>query len=276
MRVAYEVTGNITFMDRLERLAFNSLPAALWPDVTGNVYHHCSNQIEAPSAPYSYGLYFCCSANVHQGWPKFLISASQISTKTGKVVVSGYAPSTTILPQGKGGTLSITGQYPFSDMVNITVSEDASLSLRIPCWTESASVEVAGTTHTAPSCSFYDVSVLAGESLNLVFKNDIKTYKWQKSSLDGQSMIQGGGMEIHRGALTYALRPANDVNATQIPHAVPGFMNRAVKATGPWNYGILESSLQFKDGGAIPKVPFSDVASPPVKILAKVHVYVMY
>ena len=46
MRVAYEITGNITFMDRLERLAFNALPAALWPDVTANVYHHCSNQLE--------------------------------------------------------------------------------------------------------------------------------------------------------------------------------------------------------------------------------------
>jgi hypothetical protein len=32
------VTGNITFMDRLERIAFNSLPAALWPDATTNVY----------------------------------------------------------------------------------------------------------------------------------------------------------------------------------------------------------------------------------------------
>ena len=36
MRVLYEITANITFMDRLERLAFNSLPAALWPDVTAN------------------------------------------------------------------------------------------------------------------------------------------------------------------------------------------------------------------------------------------------
>jgi hypothetical protein len=33
MRTAYEVTGNIGLMDRLEALAFNSLPAALWPDV---------------------------------------------------------------------------------------------------------------------------------------------------------------------------------------------------------------------------------------------------
>ena len=50
-------------MDRLERLAFNSLPAALWPDVTANVYHHCSNQVEAAGNEYSYALYFCCTAN---------------------------------------------------------------------------------------------------------------------------------------------------------------------------------------------------------------------
>lgn len=46
MRTAFEVTGNISYMDRLERVAFNALPAALWPDVTSNVYHHSSNQLE--------------------------------------------------------------------------------------------------------------------------------------------------------------------------------------------------------------------------------------
>ena len=69
MRTAYEITGNISFMDRLELVAFNSLPAALWPDATTNVYHHANNQIETGNgAPYAYNLYFCCSANVHQVW----------------------------------------------------------------------------------------------------------------------------------------------------------------------------------------------------------------
>jgi len=54
--------------DRLETIAFNALPAALWPDATANVYHHANNQIETgPGGPYAYDLYFCCSANVHQG-----------------------------------------------------------------------------------------------------------------------------------------------------------------------------------------------------------------
>jgi hypothetical protein len=53
-------------MDRLERIAFNSLPAALWEDVTANVYHHASNQLSC-GGQYGYNLFYCCSANVHQG-----------------------------------------------------------------------------------------------------------------------------------------------------------------------------------------------------------------
>ena len=47
----YEVTGNISLMDRLETLAFNSLPAALWPDVTTNVYFHASNRARITAQP---------------------------------------------------------------------------------------------------------------------------------------------------------------------------------------------------------------------------------
>lgn len=38
LRVNYEITANISFMDRLEVVAFNALPAALYPDATTNVY----------------------------------------------------------------------------------------------------------------------------------------------------------------------------------------------------------------------------------------------
>ena len=57
---------------RLEQLAFNSLPAALWPDVTANVYHHRSNQLSC-GGQYGYNLFYCCTSNVHQGWPYFVL-----------------------------------------------------------------------------------------------------------------------------------------------------------------------------------------------------------
>lgn len=175
MRVAYEITGEIGFMDRLEQIAFNSLPAALWPDVTANVYHHATNQLETGSGgPYAYDLYFCCSANVHQGWPKFLFSAvhtmardtapeprkdrrhSRKAMETEPtVVVSGYAPSVSTL--SNGAVLTIAGSYPFSDVVVITVSIATGLRLRVPCWSQSAKVTVSGITHNAVSCAFFDV-----------------------------------------------------------------------------------------------------------------------
>jgi hypothetical protein len=219
-------------MDRLERLAFNALPAALWPDVTANVYHHCSNQIDATGSQYSYDLYFCCTANVHQGWPKFVMSAVQIKaaspaassptamdarcTSTDKydahvqqeaqeehqqgasvsagargsaIVVSGYAPTTSTFAHPDSAvngdvTITISGQYPFSDDVTITVTVASAdtvsdtigegrvmppattpattpamnpatipvqLLLRVPCWCEGASASTKSGTSSDTS-----------------------------------------------------------------------------------------------------------------------------
>ena len=271
MRVAYEVTGNITFMDRLERIAYNALPAALWPDVTTNVYHHNSNQLACPGAPYSYGLYFCCSANLHQGWPKFVNAQVQVSTRTGRVVVSGYAPSASALPTAAGGgTLVVGGSYPFADGATITASAATELALRVPCWCEGATVTVAGgAAQAAPPCAFFNASLAAGGSLAIAFDTRIRLYKWEASPLSGQSKIQGGAVEVHRGPLTYALRPASNVTVTPLHDAT--FVNRAVQVlpNATWNYGLLLSSLAFEGGGAIPALPFDAEAPPPVRITAK-------
>ena len=71
---------------RLEQLAFNSLPAALWPDVTANVYHHRSNQLSC-GGQYGYNLFYCCTSNVHQGWPYFVLGQVH-TTSNGTVVVA--------------------------------------------------------------------------------------------------------------------------------------------------------------------------------------------
>lgn len=271
MRTAYEITGNITFMDRLERLAFNSLPAALWPDVTANVYHHCSNQlVTGDSGPYQYNLFFCCSANVHQGWPKFVMSAVQLRDD-GRVVISGYAPSTSTLPDGN--QVAIEGSYPFADNASITLSQGAAVALRIPCWSEGAVVSIQGElfSEEAKPCTFHNISVSAGATVTVAFKNEIRLHTWQKSDLDGQQLIQGGGTEVHRGPFTFALRPATNVTEAAIDGAPASMKSRAVTATGPWNYALLTSSLKFDGDGAnaIPEVPFSATETPPIRIKAQ-------
>ena len=190
----YQVTGNISYMDRLERVAFNALPAALWPDVTSNVYHHSPNQLAAPEgSQWGYNLYFCCSANVHQGWPKFVLSSVFLDSADGEtIVIGGYVPSHSLLPNGV--TVDVEGQYPFSDNATIVLSGAAKLKLRVPCWSNGANVSVdGGPAQHAPSCDFFSIATAAAASVQVVFENDIHLYTWQRngSGYDGGQEING-------------------------------------------------------------------------------------
>lgn len=300
LRTAYEVTGNISFMDRLERIAFNALPAALWPDVTANVYHHASNMIAVTRDPWSYGLYFCCTANVHQvgrmksasfamhvsrellltipvcgvwvqGWPKFVLSAVQIENSTAAIVISGYSPSVSTLPDD-GCTVTITGNYPFSDDVAIQLGGGNGvrhLKLRIPCWVESASVLVDGhSVGVGQPCSFFSTVAASGSTIQISFQNEIKVRVWHNSTVDGQSAINEGAVEIHRGALLFALRPQSTVNESIVNPAFPTIKNRAVEINPgqTWAYGLKLETLRFVSNGSVPSIPFDAAADPPVKI----------
>ena len=323
MRTAYEITGNITFMDRLERIAFNALPAALWPDVTANVYHHRSNQLSC-GGEYGYSLHYCCTANVHQGWPKFVLSAVQLRSEeegaesaAATVVISGYAPSRSVLPDGT--VVTISGRYPFADWASITVDRAVpSLSLRIPCWTEGATIvtsasnttNVSTTVAAAVPCAFHSMSITAsgGATMNVTFQNEIKIYTWVANKTDGSYSgncgsrggppcgTNGGGVEVHRGALTFALRPNSSVITTTVgciggqPQgryswncsgadvAFPAIKARQVAVTttpgsdGNWSYGLIVKSLKFIDDGVatpLGAVPFDTTTRSPVRIVVQ-------
>src|SRR5437879_5024198 len=78
-----KISGDPVWTDRCEELAFNSLPAALTPDLKGLHYLTCANQvaldkndhapaIENGGAMFSYSpfeVYRCCQHNVSHGWP---------------------------------------------------------------------------------------------------------------------------------------------------------------------------------------------------------------
>jgi hypothetical protein len=77
------VTGDPACADRLERIAFNALPATFAPDMWSHQYDQQVNQVQCTvnpdhmwttNGPESnlYGLepnFGCCTANMHQGWP---------------------------------------------------------------------------------------------------------------------------------------------------------------------------------------------------------------
>jgi hypothetical protein len=158
------ITGDPSIGDRLERLAFNALPGTFNDDMWAHQYNQEPNQVECSlhhkpwttDGPESnlYGLapnFGCCTANFHQGWPKF---AASLFMSAGAENADGlaamiYAPCE-VLTVIKGIPVHIVEQtdYPFRGVVRLEVTPASPvkfpLHFRIPAWAANARILVNG------------------------------------------------------------------------------------------------------------------------------------
>ena len=142
---------NPEYADILEKVAYNALPAAFTTDMTAHQYDQQVNQVKVSLEPrrwYNNGddsnlfgfapNFACCTANYHQGWPKF--AASQwYATNDGGLQAISYAPCT--VRATLGGVpirMRVSGGYPFSQTVEMRVFVkqpcEFPLYLRVPYW----------------------------------------------------------------------------------------------------------------------------------------------
>jgi hypothetical protein len=174
LEVLLAVTGDPDMGDRLERIAFNALPATFKPDMWAHQYDQQANQpvcqvvpdpIYTNNAPESniYGLepnYGCCTANMHQGWPKFaahLWMRVPADNQTGEGLAAlSLAPCRidTVL-SGVPVHVRVETGYPFEEHVCIVVHTDAPvvfpLQLRVPRWAKTARLCINGSETLAPA-----------------------------------------------------------------------------------------------------------------------------
>lgn len=244
------VTGEPTFADRLERIAFNALPATFAPDMWSHQYDQQVNQVQCTinpdhmwttNGPESnlYGLepnYGCCTSNLHQGWPKF---AAHLWMRSGPGIAAvAYAPSSARFETG-GAQIRVTTEtdYPFRETLKLTVETDTPvrfpLRLRVPAWTEDATARVAG---GAPE------RLLSGSfhTLERTWQGRVEIDVRLPMHVESSTRYNGA-VALERGPLVYALKLGEEwtrVNADK-PHRELPHADYEIRPTTPWNYALL-------------------------------------
>ena len=216
-----------------------------------------------PATQVSFGLepcYGCCTANYHQGWPKF---AAHLWMKKGQdgLAAVAYAPSI-VRTNIKGAAVQVDLQtdYPFSDKLDFTVKTDKpvemSLYLRIPEWTQSPQLIIGKEKPVTPVAgTFYRIERLwSGKTqLTLRLPMPVQTQRRYHNSVS-----------IQRGPLVYVLKVKDQWKYLkgEKPHA-----DWEVYPTSPWNYGLVmdfnqpENSIKFKSQ-SVGKNPFTPESAP--------------
>ena len=271
--VAIRALGNPSLGDRLEKIAFNPLPGTISEDMWSHQYDQQPNQIECSRArrPWSsngpdsnlFGLepnFGCCTANFHQGWPKF-VENLWMATPSGGLALIAYSPSQVTAPLG-GATVKIvedTG-YPFRETVTLTVepSQPAQfpLELRIPAWAANASVRVDGRAESGVTPgSFHTINRLwkSGDRIEIRFRMTVRASYGFRNALS-----------LERGPLVYSLPIGEDWQKLKdYTHPPLLAADWAIHPTTPWNYalnpdlaGVTVSERPIGDH------PFSAASSP--------------
>lgn len=152
LEVALETEADLDLMERLEKITFNALPASLSPDMKWHQYDQQVNQvlcdfsderIYTNNDPDSnmFGLepnFGCCTANLHQGWPKFTAQLWRQTDDHGLAAIS-WAPCTVRTEvNGNPVRIEVATDYPFKDEINIHIKPENStrfpVYLRVPEW----------------------------------------------------------------------------------------------------------------------------------------------
>jgi len=272
-----EPLRDVALADRLERVVYNALPATITATMTGRQYDQQPNQVLCSVAKRNwtqnkddsniFGLepnFGCCTANMHQGWPKFT-SHLWMRTAEGGLAAVAYAPCH--VDAGNGLTLDVTTEYPFRETVRITVhtgtapTAEIPLLLRIPAWAKGATLAVnGGAPGKAAAGKYYPVNRKwrDGDTVVLTFPMTVRL----------EERPGTGARSVLRGPLVFGLHIGTEFRRLK---GTPPYHDREVFPTTPWNYALASTTpANFVVSEApVTAIPFGADA-PPVTLKAPV------
>lgn len=284
MEKLVETFGDPAFADRLEMLAYNANPGTCTADYWAHQYDQQANQVLVSVAKRAwttnsddsnvYGLepnYGCCTANMHQGWPKFVAHLWMASADNGLAAIA-YGPSQVKARVGESGveaTITETTDYPWNGRITLTVDVPAEtqfpLHLRVPGWAEGARMMIndGDTVNLKPGAFVrLDRKWNKGDSVELVLPMKIRT-----------EARYNGAVSILRGPIYYSLRIGEKYTKIKQHDDTLPAIDWQIEPTTPWNYGLLidpthpDRSIRA-ELGTLREKPF-DHAYPPVILRVK-------
>ncbi|ALS28274.1 beta-L-arabinofuranosidase [Paenibacillus sp. 32O-W] len=268
------IYGDGRFGDILEKVAFNALPAAISADWTSHQYDQQVNQIVCNVAPRSwsngpdanlFGLephFGCCTANMHQGWPKLTASLWMADGEGGLAAVS-YAPCVVRTKVGSGAEaeLKVSGEYPFREDVVMELTlerpERFAFTLRIPAWCSDPALEVNGERVDLGAAKDGYARIErewhSGDRLVLKLPMTVRTV-----------MRNLNAVNVERGPLVYVLPVGEN---WQLLTKREKFHDWEIYPATPWKYGLLAETGFEPSFAEVPYQPF-DARHAPVRLKA--------
>ncbi|MEO6982977.1 MAG: beta-L-arabinofuranosidase domain-containing protein [Edaphobacter sp.] len=272
------ILGDASLGDRLERIAFNALPGTFTDDMWAHQYDQQPNQVESSlhrrpwttNGPESnlFGLepnFGCCTANFHQGWPKFAASL-WMASHDGGLVAAAYSPCE-VRTKVNGTSVHIAEEteYPFRETVRIAINPSAPvifpLRLRIPAWADDATIRINGNLHpgtAAGSFTWIERTWKSGDVVELKFPLSPRVLSGYKDSIS-----------VERGPLVFSY---------PIGESWVKLQNRGMTAdwqvfpSTSWNYALAVNDSQSSKLSVqelpVGASPFS-LKETPVKLKVK-------
>jgi len=278
------ITGDVSYADHLERIAFNALPAQVDDNLTDRQYFQQANQVMVTQADRNfdinhsgtdvcYGLqtgYACCTSNMHQGWPKFTQNLWYATPDKG-IAALVYSPSEAKINVANGTIVNVKEEtnYPFSGTIKFTLNTNSKspvsfpFDLRIPEWCKKAIIKVNGKVEQEPESD--RIAKLSrewrsGDVVELELPMHIRQNRWYENSVS-----------VERGPLVYALKIGQEIKKVNNPKDTINYGSTfyEVRPTTQWNFGListpkdkLDEQFKAEETGKVANYPWTLDAAP--------------
>lgn len=211
-----QVTTNVKYADRIEKIIFNALPGAITKDFKSLQYLSCPNQFivthKSNHNRFKRGFNWmsyrpdtevqCCSGNVHRAMPNY-ISRQWLKRGENEIIAALYGPGMVqTRVSGTPVTIKTDTSYPAEQTIRFEVMPEEqtefTFTVRIPTWCKQASLSLNGEVLNMPLLPGTFVPVQRnwqrGDTLLLQLPYSLALQHFPR-----------GGISIDYGPLTFSL-----------------------------------------------------------------------